>query len=213
MEGDTSLGVENGACEECAAKSLSKTCPICLSGKRPALTLPKHDLQPTHSTKQVANLDIAQAGIGVVGLELLELFLLLGHDFRDGLEERLGARIADCTAGCWAGRAGDGGAQFSLPELMCAVQEKLPICFLIWNNHGYQEIATSMVDAGVSVVGCDPTPPDFAAVAQSCGLPFWRCDTRPGGVAEALQAAMVAGGPSLIEIQAQPSPVPAKERA
>ena len=129
-----------------------------------------------------------------------------------GIPAAIGAALAapDTPVICIAG---DGGAQFSLPELMCAVQEKLPICFLIWNNHGYQEIATSMVDAGVSVVGCDPTPPDFAAVAQSCGLPFWRCDTRPGGVAEALQAAMVAGGPSLIEIQAQPSPVPAKERA
>lgn len=129
-----------------------------------------------------------------------------------GIPAAIGAALAapDTPVICIAG---DGGAQFSLPELMCAVQEKLPICFLIWNNHGYQEIATSMVDAGVSVVGCDPTPPDFAAVAQSCGLPFWRCDTRPGGVAAALQAAMVAGGPSLIEIQAQPSPVPAKERA
>lgn len=120
-----------------------------------------------------------------------------------GIPAAIGAAIAapDTPVICIAG---DGGAQFSLPELMCAVQENLPICFMIWNNHGYQEIATSMQDAGVSVVGCDPTPPDFAAVAQSCGLPFWRCEPEPEAVAEALRAAMEEGGPTLIEIQAQP---------
>lgn len=124
-----------------------------------------------------------------------------------GIPAAIGAALAapDTPVICIAG---DGGAQFSLPEMMCAVQENLPICFIIWNNHGYQEIATSMVDAGVSVVGCDPTPPEFAAVAQACGLPFWRCDTKPGAIAEALRAATAAGGPALIEVQAQPSPRP-----
>lgn len=120
-----------------------------------------------------------------------------------GIPAAIGAAVAapDTPVICIAG---DGGAQFSLPELMCAVQENLPICFMIWNNHGYQEIATSMQDAGVSVVGCDPTPPDFAAVAQSCDLPFWRCGPEPDAVAEALRAATDTGGPTLIEIQAQP---------
>ncbi|WP_339637646.1 5-guanidino-2-oxopentanoate decarboxylase [uncultured Sulfitobacter sp.] len=129
-----------------------------------------------------------------------------------GIPAAIGAALAapDTPVICIAG---DGGAQFSLPELMCAVQENLPICFIIWNNHGYLEIATSMQDAGVSVVGCDPAPPDFAAVAQSCSLPFWRCDTQPGAVAGALRAATATGGPTLIEIQAQPSPAPANKRA
>ncbi|SLN50397.1 putative 2-ketoarginine decarboxylase AruI [Roseovarius litorisediminis] len=98
--------------------------------------------------------------------------------------------------------AGDGGAQFSLPEMMCAVDEKLPIIFVIWNNHGYQEIATSMQAVGVTVVGCDPTPPDFAGVAQSCGMPFWRCGPDTDGFASALKAASREAGPTLIEIRA-----------
>ncbi|EDQ05689.1 putative 2-ketoarginine decarboxylase AruI [Sulfitobacter indolifex] len=120
-----------------------------------------------------------------------------------GIPAAIGAAVAapDTPVICIAG---DGGAQFSLPELMCAVQENLSICFMIWNNHGYQEIATSMQNAGVNVVGCDPTPPDFAAVAQSCGLPFWRCGPKPEAVADALRAATGKGGPTLIEIQAQP---------
>ncbi len=97
---------------------------------------------------------------------------------------------------------GDGGAQFSLPELMCAVDENLPICLLIWNNHGYQEIATSMQAAGVSVLGCDPTPPDFECVARSCGMPFWQCGPEPAAVAAALRSAMGSSGPTIIEIRA-----------
>ena len=57
--------------------------------------------------------------------------------------------------------AGDGGAQFTLPELMTAAQEKLPITFIIWNNGGYGEIELTMENAGIDVVGCDPKPPLF----------------------------------------------------
>ncbi len=98
--------------------------------------------------------------------------------------------------------AGDGGAQFTLPELMTAVDEKLPIAFLIWNNHAYGEIASSMAAAGVSVIGCHPTPPDFEAVARSCGMPYRRTPMSPESVAEALRDLWPAGGPVMIEIDA-----------
>lgn len=113
----------------------------------------------------------------------------------------IGAALAD-PAALVICITGDGGAQFSLPELMTAVDEKLPIIFIVWNNHGYQEIATSMQAAGITVVGCDPTPPDFSAVAQSCGMPFWRCGTAPCGIVAALTQASGHAGPSLIEINA-----------
>ncbi|MDE9449250.1 5-guanidino-2-oxopentanoate decarboxylase [Aliiroseovarius sp. Z3] len=116
-----------------------------------------------------------------------------------GIPAAIGAAVADPTAPVIC-LTGDGGAQFSLPELMCAVDENLPITFVIWNNHGYQEIATSMQDAGVSVVGCDPTPPDFEHIARSCGMPFWRCT--PDDVSSTLRAARDERGPTLIEIQA-----------
>ena len=97
---------------------------------------------------------------------------------------------------------GDGGAQFSLPEIMCAVDEKLPITFVIFNNHGYQEIATSMQARGVSVVGCDPTPPDFELVAGSCGIPFSRVQFDAEAVAGAIRKARAAKGPAMVEITA-----------
>ena len=97
---------------------------------------------------------------------------------------------------------GDGGAQFTLPEIMVAVEERLPVTFVIWNNHGYREIATSMQDVGVTVVGCDPTPPDFAVTARSFGIPHRAVGPDPALVAAALKAMPGDGGPSMIEILA-----------
>ncbi len=104
---------------------------------------------------------------------------------------------------------GDGGAQFSLPEVMAAVDEKLPITFVVWNNHGYREIAMSMQDVDVPVVGCDPTPPDFALTAASFGIPHQAVAPDPVEVAQALRKAP-ADGPSMIEIAA-PVFVPAED--
>ncbi|AHD11659.1 5-guanidino-2-oxopentanoate decarboxylase [Phaeobacter gallaeciensis] len=95
---------------------------------------------------------------------------------------------------------GDGGAQFSLPEIMTAVDEALPITFIVWNNHGYQEIARSMQDVGVPVVGCDPTPPDFAATARSFGISHRAVSADPQEVADAVRAAASEAGPRMIEI-------------
>ncbi|MCU9847977.1 5-guanidino-2-oxopentanoate decarboxylase [Defluviimonas sp. WL0024] len=113
----------------------------------------------------------------------------------------IGAALADPDAPVVC-LAGDGGAQFSLPELMTAVDEKLPIAFLIWNNHAYQEIADSMARVGVAVTGCHPTPPDFAAVAQSCAMPFARVAMAPEAVAGALRDLRRPDGPVMIEIEA-----------
>ncbi|NRB18768.1 MAG: 5-guanidino-2-oxopentanoate decarboxylase [Rhodobacteraceae bacterium] len=118
-----------------------------------------------------------------------------------GIPAAIGASIAEpgtrviCIVG-------DGGAQFSLPEIMAAVDENLPITFVIWNNHGYNEISTSMQDAGVTVVGCDPTPPDFAATAKSFTIPHQHCAADPQAVAEALATSARLPGPSMIEIEA-----------
>ncbi len=96
---------------------------------------------------------------------------------------------------------GDGGAQFSLPEVMTAVDENLPITFVIWNNQGYREIATSMEAVAVAVIGCDPTPPDFAATALSFGIPHVVVANTAAAVATALKATE-GQGPSFIEITA-----------
>ena len=96
---------------------------------------------------------------------------------------------------------GDGGAQFTLPELMTAFDEKLPIIVVVWNNFAYKEIADAMRTDGVEVVGCDPTPPNFVALAAAYSMPHVACNDDADSLAEALQAYPDRTGPMLIEIQ------------
>jgi len=125
-----------------------------------------------------------------------------------GIPAAIGAAIAapDTPVICIVG---DGGAQFSLPEIMTAVDEKLSITFVIWNNQGYREIATSMEDVGVEVIGCDPTPPSFAGTAQSFGIPHVRVTTDPAEISAAITKNQ-GQGPRIVEITA-PVFAPAKD--
>ena len=58
-----------------------------------------------------------------------------------------------------------------------------------------------METVDIEPVGCDPTPPDFEAVAASCGLPFQRCSPDAKAVVAALRAARDKDGASIIEIR------------
>ena len=64
---------------------------------------------------------------------------------------------------------GDGGIQFSLGELAVLRDVNAWSAVVIWNNHGYGEIKTSMLSAGMTPVGVDVRPPDFAHLARAYG--------------------------------------------
>jgi acetolactate synthase I/II/III large subunit len=81
----------------------------------------------------------------------------------------IGAALADNGKPVVA-MIGDGGAQFTLAELGSAVDAKANVAFIIWNNHGYQEIEQSMINSGVEPEGVKPTPPDFAHIALAYGM-------------------------------------------
>lgn len=122
-------------------------------------------------------------------------FGALGYSIPAAIGAALGDPSADVIC-----ITGDGGAQFTLPELMVAVDEKLPVLFIVWNNKGYQEIETSMASAGVTVVGCDPTPPDFEHIAKACGIPFQKCAMTSEGLSATLNLNRPKNGPAMIEI-------------
>src|SRR5690606_3357091 len=84
--------------------------------------------------------------------------------------------------------SGDGGFQFSLPELGTAVDADVPVIAVVWNNHGYREIETSMRDVGVEPVGVSPAPPDFPRIAEAYGIQSLQLDS-PAGLPEALLSA------------------------
>ncbi|MDX5413595.1 MAG: 5-guanidino-2-oxopentanoate decarboxylase [Rhodobacterales bacterium] len=91
---------------------------------------------------------------------------------------------------------GDGGLMFAPGEVLTAVEEDLDITFIVFNNHGFGEIASAMRDAGTEVLGCTPRPPELEAFARACGLPF--CRTTP----DAVNAS--GPGPRMIEVVLPP---------
>jgi acetolactate synthase-1/2/3 large subunit len=100
--------------------------------------------------------------------------------------------------------AGDGGMQFVLAELGTAIDERAAVIFVVWNNHGFQEIESAMVEAGVAPVGVRPSAPDFCAVAAAYGMSADRI-RRLADLGPALSRATVRGGPALIEIVDDPA--------
>ena len=95
---------------------------------------------------------------------------------------------------------GDGGLGFDPAELRVAVDENLPVTFLVWNNAAFREIAEAMIAAQTRVVGCSPSPFDMAHFAAACSLPFARVAQDPEALKAALRQPMT--GPRLIEVQA-----------
>lgn len=113
--------------------------------------------------------------------------------------------------GAWLGRGdgqpvvcliGDGGLQFTLPELASAVQAQTPVIVLLWNNQGYEEIKKYMVNRAIEPVGVDIYTPDFIGVAKALG-----CAAESIHSIEQLRATLRAAaerqGPTLIEIDQQ----------
>ena len=64
---------------------------------------------------------------------------------------------------------GDGGLQFSIGELAVLGDVDAWTALVIWNNHGYGEIRTSMLAVGIEPEGVDVQPPNFAHVARAYG--------------------------------------------
>ena len=117
-----------------------------------------------------------------------------------GIPAAIGAAIASPGSPV-VSLLGDGGAQFTLPEIMTAVDENLAITFIIWNNHGYLEIAQSMQAAGVTVIGCDPLPPDFKAMAAALNVPYRAVDHDAKSLVEGVKELAATMGPVMIEIE------------
>jgi acetolactate synthase-1/2/3 large subunit len=95
---------------------------------------------------------------------------------------------------------GDGGLQFTLPELASAVEAQVPVIVLLWNNFGYGEIRNYMIGRDITPVGVEIYTPDFTALARGFGCAASRVDTPDALIAE-LQHAVLRNVPTVIEIR------------
>ncbi len=94
---------------------------------------------------------------------------------------------------------GDGGLQFSPGELRTAVDEHLPITFVVWNNGAFNEIADAMRGANTEVIGCAPSPLKMEPFAAACDLPFTSVPEEPEALQWALSQPSV--GPRMVEVR------------
>jgi acetolactate synthase-1/2/3 large subunit len=96
---------------------------------------------------------------------------------------------------------GDGGLQFTIAELASAVEAEVPLIVLLWNNCGYGEIKSYMVDRRITPIGVDIFTPDFLTIARGFGCAALRPDSDAALIA-ALREAEGRRVPTVIELRA-----------
>lgn len=96
--------------------------------------------------------------------------------------------------------AGDAGFLFTVQELATAVELGLPVAILLWNNDALQQIAEGMTERGIPEVGVRLRNPDFQALAKAFGCRAIRPDSLDA-LKDAVRSAVVADGPTLIEVR------------
>jgi thiamine pyrophosphate-dependent acetolactate synthase large subunit-like protein len=116
------------------------------------------------------------------------------------LPAALGAKISSPARAVIA-LAGDFGLQFTLPELMTAVEAGLSLPIVVWNNSALGQIRDDMVAADIPQLGVIARNPDFVALSQACGAEGYRVHDS-AGLTEAIRTALSHAGPTLIEVVA-----------
>jgi len=95
---------------------------------------------------------------------------------------------------------GDGGFQFTLQELGTAVEQKLPMAIILWNNDSLAQIRDGMISRKIPTIGVNQHNPDFIKLAEAYG-----CRTETPQTFEALEhaitAAFAADRPTVIELR------------
>ncbi|MFC6646112.1 ubiquinone-dependent pyruvate dehydrogenase [Granulicella cerasi] len=95
--------------------------------------------------------------------------------------------------------SGDGGLAMLMGELLTAVQNKLPVKIVVFNNSSLAFVETEMMAAGIMPFGTELHNPNFADVATACGLLGVRVET-PEQLRPALDKAFAHDGPALIDV-------------
>ena len=95
--------------------------------------------------------------------------------------------------------AGDGGFMFSVQELATAVEQRLSLPILVYDNSGFGEIRDAMSHAGIDRLGTDGTVHDVVMIARGFGCLTARPETLDG-LETALRNAFAADRPTVIVV-------------
>jgi acetolactate synthase-1/2/3 large subunit len=92
---------------------------------------------------------------------------------------------------------GDGGFLMNFQELETATRLKTPFVNVVWENRQYGSIVWKQDKKFGNHFGVDFTNPDFVKLAESFGLPAWRCESA-ADFGERLRHALTLDVPSLL---------------
>ncbi|HET9389153.1 MAG TPA: thiamine pyrophosphate-dependent enzyme [Steroidobacteraceae bacterium] len=96
---------------------------------------------------------------------------------------------------------GDGGFLFAAQELATAVQYGIHVVTVVFNNESYGNVYRDQQrQFDGRVLGSELFNPDFRAFAESFGVPA-RVVREPAGLRPALEWALAAGSPAVIEVK------------
>jgi acetolactate synthase-1/2/3 large subunit len=124
-----------------------------------------------------------------------------------GLGTALGAKHARPDTPVLA-IAGDGGIMYQLGELATAVQHRLAVVVVLFDNGEFGNVRRiQMEQYGGRTIASDLTNPDFLRLAESFGLYAERAKT-PDDLRGAIERAFASGGPALIHVPVGDMPSP-----
>jgi acetolactate synthase-1/2/3 large subunit len=94
---------------------------------------------------------------------------------------------------------GDGGILMNFQELETATRLKTPFVNIVWENHQFGSIVWKQDKKFGEHFGVDFTNPDFVKLAESFGMPAWRC-AAADDLGRHLAHALTLDRPSLIVV-------------
>jgi acetolactate synthase I/II/III large subunit len=101
--------------------------------------------------------------------------------------------------------SGDGGFMMNAQELETAVRLGTPVVNVVWEDGGFGSITWKQERRFGRHFGTEFANPDFVALADSFGIPAWRCETA-SDFAKRLEEALAMDVPSLIAVPIDYSP-------
>lgn len=103
---------------------------------------------------------------------------------------------------------GDGGFTMLLGEFMTAVEHRLPVKVVVFNNSGWGLVRLEMEEAGLPAFeGASFPNLDFAAFAQACGAQGFAA-RRPEELKPAIQQLLASPGPAILDVFVDPAELP-----
>jgi pyruvate dehydrogenase (quinone) len=95
--------------------------------------------------------------------------------------------------------SGDGGLAMLLGDLLSLKQLNLPVKIVVFNNGSLAFVELEMKAAGVLDFATDLNNPDFAKMAEACGLLGLRAED-PEQVKPMIAQALAHPGPALVDV-------------